>query len=121
MVVFEQYKNERGVIIYRYYPENERDKNPGIIKLNTVSETIDVVTPAEMDWLMHVEPSELNSMRDAINAMRIENGEPELTEEECPGATEAEEWYWYADHAISKIVKAYNNGEILEHGTVAWY
>ena len=121
MVVFEQIKNECGVIMYYYYPENKRDKNPGIIELNTVLETIDVITPAEEDWLRRIEPSELNSMRDVINAMRVENGELELTEDEYPSATEAEEWYWYADHAIRKIAKAYNDGNILEQGAVMWY
>ena len=121
MVVFEQFKNESGIIVYYYYPENERDKKPGMIELNTVLETIDVISPAEKDWLRRVEPSELNSMRDAINAMRVENGEAELAEEECPSAAEAEGWYWYADHAIRKIVKAYNEGTVLEHGTVIWY
>ena len=46
MVVFEQIKNESGIIMYYYYPENERDKKPGIIELNTVLETIDVIRPA---------------------------------------------------------------------------
>lgn len=121
MVVFERYKKEYGIILYHYYPENERAKEPGIIELNTVMETINVVTPAEKDWLRRVDPSELNAMRDAINALRVENGEPEYTEEEYPSATKTEEWYWYADHAIHKIVEAYNEGKILEHGTVVWY
>ena len=121
MVVFEQIKNESGIIMYYYYSENERDKKPGIIELNTVLETIDVIRPAEKDWLRRIEPSELNSMRDAINAMRVENGEAELTQEECPSATEVEEWYWYADHAVRKIVKAYSEGTRLEHGAAMWY
>lgn len=64
---------------------------------------------------------ELNEMRDAINQMRIENGEPELTEDELPIATEDESWYWYGDHAINSIWKAFCEGKELPEGTVMWY
>ena len=121
MVVFERCKTECGMIRYHYYPENHRNKKPGIIGINTTFETINVVIPAEEDFIRRISPSELNSMRDAINALRMENGEQELTEEEYPSATESEEWYWYADHAIEKIAEAYTEGEILERGTVTWY
>ncbi len=60
-------------------------------------------------------------MRNAINQMRIERGALELTEEEMPSATEDEEWYQYADHAIRRIFEEYKKGNILEKGTVAWY
>ena len=58
-------------------------------------------------------------MRDAINEMRAENGEPPLTEEELPTATEDEEWYYYVDHAIRRVREQLKKGVIPEKGTVA--
>ncbi|MDO5041457.1 MAG: hypothetical protein Q4D95_05140 [Peptoniphilus sp.] len=60
-------------------------------------------------------------MRDAINEMRKESGRPPLTEEELPTATEDEEWYYYADHAIRSIREELGKGIIPEKGTVTWY
>ena len=45
---------------------------------------------------------------------------PELTDEEWPEATEDRISTVFADHAIQKIVEAYNNGEILEEGVETW-
>lgn len=45
---------------------------------------------------------------------------PELTDEEWPEATEDKISTVFADHAIQKIVEAYNNGEVLEEGVETW-
>lgn len=46
---------------------------------------------------------------------------PELTEEDWQIATEDISYYWFADHAISKIIESYNNGIVIEKGKSAWY
>ncbi len=76
---------------------------------------------AELESERIILASELNELRDEINRMRLSDGRPELTEEEMPIACEDEHSYFYADHVMRKIFKAYNNGEILESGTSSWY
>ena len=51
----------------------------------------------------------------------VENGEEPLTEEELPTATEGESWYWFGDHAISKIWNAFREGKELDKGCAMWY
>ena len=121
MVTFIIERKDNTKATYRYYPENHTDSLFGIISvcLENGDVTIDIV--AEEDFICRTSADELNSMRDAINEMRKENGEPPLTEEELPTATESEEWYYYADHVIRRIRKELENGNIPEKGTVAWY
>lgn len=56
----------------------------------------------------------------AVNQMRNIEQIPELTDEEWPEATEDRISTVFADHAIQKIIEAYNNGEILEEGVETW-
>lgn len=87
----------------KYFRRNHRDCKPGIFSISlTTGEVLHEVV-AEEDFLCRTSAKELNEMRDAINEMRKENGEPPLTEEELPTATEDEEWYQYADHAIRRV------------------
>ena len=48
-------------------------------------------------------------------------GEPMLTEDEWPSATEAEVYAFYGSHAMKRIKNAFEGGELLERGIVAWY
>ena len=121
MVTFKLLDKTGKVIRYEYFPEDDKNSEAGIIGINVDEESIVVVKMAERDSLRHVLASELNEMRDSINEMRKENGEPQLTEEELPTATEDEVFYCYASHAISKIKEAYEKGCVLEEGMAAWY
>ena len=87
-------------VIYKYYPEGHTDKSCGLIKVDLVGEKVLVMVVAEEDFLCRTSADELNEMRSAINEMRFENGEPPLTEDELPIATEGSEWYYYADHVM---------------------
>ena len=60
-------------------------------------------------------------MRDSVNEMRKEEGQPPLSEDEWPSATTEFTTTFFADHAISKIIESYNSGEILKEGMSAWY
>ena len=108
-------------LIYEYFPEGNFESKAGIIILDAKLETISIEVPAEKDFLSRTTAKALNEMRDAINQMRIKNGEPELTEDELPIATEDESWYWYGDHALDGIWKAFCEGNELSEGTVMWY
>ena len=100
-------------LIYEYFPEGDFDSKPGIIMLDTNMGTISVELPAEKDFLSSTTAKELNEMRDAINQMRIGNGEQKLMEDEL--------WYWYGGHAINSIWKVFCEGKELSEGTVMWY
>lgn len=113
MVKFILKTKDDKTLTYEYFPEGDFESKAGIIILDTKLETISVEVPAEKDFLCSTTAKELNEMRDAINQMRIENGEPELTEDES--------WYWYGDHSINSIWKAFCEGKELPEGTVMWY
>lgn len=121
MVKFILKTKEEKNLIYEYFPEGDYESKGGIIILDTNSETISINVPAEKDFLCSTTAKELNNMRDAINQIRIENGAPELTEDELPIAAEDESWYWYGDHAINSIWNAFLEGKELPEGTVMWY
>lgn len=121
MVTFVMESKDADKVVYRYYPENDIDKTYGIISVQLKDGRISLDIAAEEDCLCFASAAQLNEMRDSINQMRKENGEAPLTEEELPTATEDEEWYLYADHAIRRIRKEIEKGSVPERGTVAWY
>lgn len=108
-------------VVYKYYPEDHTDKSYGLIKVDLVREKVSVKVVAEEDFLCRTSADELNNMRNAINEMRLENGEPPLTEEELPTAAEGSEWYYYAEHVIRRLIEEFDKGNVPEKGTVAWY
>lgn len=121
MVTFRLLYKSENDIRYEYYPEGNINSGAGLIGINIAENTIDLLQPAEHDSLRIVRAEELNDMRNSINEMRKENGEPLLSEEELPIATEDSQYYQYASHAINKIAEAYEKGTVLEKGTVVWY
>ena len=121
MVKFVLKTKNDNILTYEYFPEGDFESKAGIIILDINFGTISIDVPAEKDFLCNTSAKELNEMRDAINQMRIENGEPELTEDELPIATEDESWYRYGDHAVNRIWKAFCDEKELTEGTVMWY
>ncbi len=106
---------------YEYFPEGNLSNEAGIIIVDIVEESVWVEKVAEEDFECHTTADELNDMRNAINEMRAENGEPPLTKEELPTATEGSMWYYFATHAINRLCDLFNNGEEPTEGTVEWY
>ena len=82
-------------VIYKYYPENKREKRYGVFSLYLSEQRIEIDSVAEDDFLRITTAKELNNFRDVINKMRIENGESPFSEKELPVATEDEEWYYF--------------------------
>lgn len=121
MVTFKILYKTDTEIRYEYYPEDDKCSVAGLIGINVVEDTIELLQPAERDMLLVITAEEMNSMRDSINEMRKENGGSLLDEEELPVATEDSEYYQYASHAIRKINEAYEKGRILETGMATWY
>lgn len=121
MVTFFVDSRDATKVVYKYYPENHTYKACGLINLDLVSGEFSVKVIAEEDFVCKTSVDELNEMRNAINEMRLENGESPLTEDELPLATEGNEWYYYADYVIRRLVEDFDKGIIPEKGTVAWY
>lgn len=107
---------------YEYYPENHLESAPGIIDVNLSEESISVTLLAEEDfWVTH-SIEDQNSLRESVNRDRVEAGEPELTEEEWPVATEAMRYTSYGSKAISHICRKYDeDGKLPQAGYMCWY
>lgn len=121
MVTFYIESKDAAQVIYKYFPEDHMDKAFGLIRVDLVREEITVKAVAEEDFVCRTSSDELNEIRSAINEMRLENGEPSLTEDELPIATEGSEWYYYADHVIRRLIEDFDKETVPEKGTVAWY
>lgn len=121
MVAFEIESLKHNKAVYKYFPENNKDKMYGKISVQLPDGDAILDVAAEEDFLRRTSADELNEMRDTINQMRAERGEPKLTEEELPTATEDNIWYYYANHVINKINNEIKEGRIPEKGTVIWY
>ena len=122
MVTFNLCLENETEITYEYYPDGNKEQEPGIITLDITQMKIIRIIPAKEDFLVRHPASEINELRNSVNRMRIEAGESELTEEDWPSAKEDAEYFEYACHAIDKIEKLYKaNGVFPKEGTVCWY
>ena len=104
MVTYELESREGDVLIFRYWPEDDRQSKPGQFVVDLASETANLVEPAEGGFKCRTTGAEMNSMRDAINDMRAERGEPPLTEKEPAIARFAIRTSLYATMAILEMV-----------------
>ena len=120
MVEFKLKSKENGIYIYEYYPEGDFSKKPGIVKLDTNKEEIEIAVMAEEDFVRIITAEELNESRESMNKLRQEEGDPPLTEEEWPLAKEDEEYYLYASPMIAKICDDFAAGDLKEEGMIAW-
>jgi len=121
MVAFKLVYQDKNIIRYEYYLENDKMGIAGVILLDIDKKIIEVLKPAEEDNMITIKAEELNSIRVSIDEMRKENGESPLTEEELPIAVEDSHYYLYASHAIKEIKKSLDRDEILQNGVVMWY
>ena len=119
MVTFQLVSEDDQFIIYWYFPEGGEDH--GVITVDKEMQTAEIASLAPKDFSRTISVDELNSLRDSVNSMRVSEGMPELTEEEWPSATESAVSTFYADHVINRLSEAFNAGEKLEYGTVAFY
>jgi hypothetical protein len=123
MVTYELESREGDVLIYLYWPEGDREAKPGRFTINLATGTASVDEPAERDVGCRTTGAEMNGMRDAINEMRAQDGEPPLSEEELPAEPEdlVSEWWYYFDHALQDLSRRHDAGEIAERGAVSWF
>lgn len=84
--------------------------------------TIKKIIPSKQDFYVKHTASEINELRDNANQMCMEEGRPQIDEEEWPYAKEDIEYYQYAQHAVEKIDEMYEaNGKFPSEGIAAWY
>ena len=123
MVTYELVARESDTLTYRYWPEDDRLARCGTFVVDLSTATARLVEPAEGDFKSHTTGRDMNAMRDEINRMRLESGEPALTEEELPTEPDDKvyEWWTYFDGALRNLSSRNDAGEIPERGMAAWY
>jgi hypothetical protein len=121
MVTFKLIEENDTELIYHYFPEGKIVGGYGKIRFDRINSIINVVKLASEDYTKVISKEEVNSLRDSVIKMSIEEGLPEITEEDWPTAKEDILNTKYADHAISRILESLNNGVILKEDMVAWY
>ncbi len=121
MVTFKLVKQSDTVITYNYYPGGIENGDFDIISIDLINDVALLEKKAANDFERVIKKEELNELRDAINKMRLENGENVLSENELPIVTEDTVSYYYADQAINAIWDAYKKGTILKNGSRVWY
>jgi len=116
MVYWYLVEDNDELVIYEYYPENRKDKKPGIITVYKSTGDIEQTQPAEMDFSRTIEEEELRSLYRTISEAK-DVGDIEKIIADSVGTL-----YWfYYNHAKQSILNAYNNGVIKEMGMAAWY
>lgn len=82
MVVFNLHLVDETEIKYEYYPEGKKECEPGSIIIDSIQMQIKDIIPSEQDFYVKHTAAEINELRNHANQMRIEEGRPEITEEE---------------------------------------
>ena len=55
MVFYYLIKQTDELIEYKYYPENKKDKKPGVITIDVIADKVSVTVPAENDYELYAE------------------------------------------------------------------
>lgn len=74
MVTITLIEKRQNSIRWYYNPEDDHTKKPGIIEINPVAETINIIEKTKKE-IYSIPASELNEVHDSFNQMRLENGE----------------------------------------------
>lgn len=120
MVTFRLIEKSDEKLVYRYFPLGKAEHGFGVIEVDRIAGRIDVKELAPDDQIARHSVEEQQKIRNAIVNMRKIEQLPELTEEEFPIPTVEKYSTVFADHAVQKIVQAYNQGQILEEGQAVW-
>lgn len=121
MVKYKLFFKEKNIFKYYYYVFGNLNSEPGIIEVNLEKETIEIITPAPNDFLETFTIEDALSLREGINEIRKENGEPELTENELKIPKKDTKYYRYGSPAMRDISdKLEKDNKLPENGTVAW-
>jgi len=114
MVCYYLLENSETRVVYEYYPEDKKDKQPGIITIDKVKEKIELTTPAEDDFERIIDEEGARLICNEIF------DSPEKIDMEVAAVVGTSYWEYY-NHAVKRIVKDYNNGLVKDRGMAAWY
>lgn len=117
MVTFILVEEDEEKLVFWYYPEARKDKEPGVIVVDRKKEQIEITKVAEEDWEREISAEELNEMSAAINEMARERGEADFVE----FVRESEHSVYYGDHAVREIIEHLQKGEVPKRGMQMWY
>ena len=117
MVYFELFYRSDLLLKYYYWPENDRNSEPGIVvvELNTGNIYIEKIAALDSKRLIPVE--EVNRMVDSINEDILACGGTDLDEYIDHDMI----YYFYGNHVLSALQDAFDEGKVLENDTRAWY
>jgi len=117
MVTYELHERKDNKLMYWYYPEGKKDKEPGVIVADLKAESIKITKVAEGDSEYEVSAEEMNKMVKAINDMIRECGGTNFDDYAAEPSYITE----YGDFAVRDIANRVNNGDIPESGIAMWY
>lgn len=117
MVTFILAEESNDKLIYRYYPDGDQTKRPGVIAVNKDTKESIIIDLAEGDWEFEIPVDDLNDSIDFINQGKMDRGETDLLEP----ATESMHSIYYGDHAVSEIQKYLRRGVFPTKGSQTWY
>ena len=115
MVIYELIKQEEDWYYYEYFPEAQKEYNPGLICLNLTTGNARIEHLAEKDWEHDVSAEQLNKMAETINQMLTENDEPVAM------VTKAVRSVFYGDMVVKDVEKKAHKGQLPTKGTLIWY
>ena len=116
MVKYYLVENTDKRVVYEYYPEDRKEKVPGLIVLDKIAVTIGITKLTEDEHEAIYTEEELRDFHKALSEMtEIESFEEGL------GKLVGKPRRFYADHALNNIIEDYKNGIIREKGMSAWY
>ena len=102
---------------YHYWPENDRNSEPGIVvvELNTCNIYIEKIASRDSKRVNPVE--EVNRIVDSINEDILVRGGTDLEEYIDHNLVS----YFYGNHVLSALLDAFDEGKVVENDTRAWY
>ena len=117
MVYFELFYRSDFLLKYYYWPENDRNSEPGvaIVELNTGNIYIEKI--ADLDFERVIPAEEVNKLVDSINEDILARGGADLGEYINHDMIS----YFYGNHVMYALQDAFDEGKILENDTRAWY
>lgn len=117
MVYFELFYRSVLLLKYYYWPENDRNSEPGIAVVELKTGNIYIEKIAALDFKRVVPAEEVNKLVDSINEDILARGGTDL-EEYIDHDTIS---YFYGNHVMYELQDAFDEGKVLENDTRAWY
>ena len=117
MVYFELFYRSELLLKYHYWPENNRNSEPGIVVVELNTGNIYIEKIAALDFKRVVPAEEVNKLVDSINEDILARGGTDLEEYIDHDLVS----YFYGNHVLSALQDAFDEGKVVENDTRAWY